>query len=288
MSKTSCIFGALALECSAPPLRTSVSRATAAELADHIATDLARLLTGVEALDLVVAAATFDPSELLRPGWPIHAALTDLVRRAPDVGHSRVLGFGSHEDKMPGQLTPDPALHEGPMRLMPFVLHGDPALVAAVEAQAEDILLEKGMAQAALSFAVQKAFNVPLEHVRFMSLNDLVTITAMQYENANIAPLWPLINGALFHPGQEVWLDAPPEPLLRWNGSTVRIAEMDLDTWREHGFVPDGFEGAGLERGFAFYQRRQEQYRAVLGCHAIALEIVPVPAGHDPRAILAD
>lgn len=287
MSRTSHCFGALALECSAPPLRTSVSRAMATELADQVATDLARLLNGVEALDLAVVAATFDPSELLRPGWPIHTALADLVRRAPDPGHPRVLGLGSHEDKMPASLTPDPNLHEGPMRLMPFVLHGEPEAVAAIGAQIEDILLEKGMAQAALSFAVQKAFNVPLEHVRFLSLNDLVAITTMQYENAGIAPLWPLIEAALFHPDQELWLDAPPEPLLRWDGQVVHMAEMDLDTWREHGFVPEGFEGDGLARGFSFFQRRQDQYRAVLSCHAISVQVVPVPAGQDPRVVLA-
>ena len=287
MSTFSCCYGALALECSASLVQTYLPRTLAAELADHVATDLARLLTGVEALDLAVAAAAFDPSELLRPGWPVHTALADLVRRAPAADHPRVLGFGSHDGVMPAQLSPDPALREGPLRLLPFVLHGETGPVAAMQDLIEAVLLEKGMAQAALAFFVQKSFNVPLEHVRFLSLNDLAAMTAMQYEHVGLAPLWPLIEAALFHPGQDVWLDAPPEPLLRWTGHEVRMAEMDQATWTAQGFAPSGIDTDRMARAFARFQMRQAQYRAVLGCHAIPLQVDAVPAGQDPRSILA-
>lgn len=287
MSTFPCCYGALALECSASLVQTYLPRALAAELADHVATDLARLLTGVEALDLAVAAAAFDPSELLRPGWPVHTALADLVRRAPAADHPRVLGFGSHDDVMPTQLSPDPALREGPLRLLPFVLHGEPGPVAAMQDLIEAVLLEKGMAQAALAFFVQKSFNVPLEHVRFLSLNDLAAMTAMQYEHVGLAPLWPLIEAALFRPGHEVWLDAPPEPLLRWTGREVRMAEMDQSTWAAQGFAPAGIDADRMARAFARFQMRQAQYRAVLGCHAIPLQVDAVPAGQDPRRVLA-
>lgn len=125
-------LGALALECSAPMARSALAREAAAELADHVAADLARFLPGVEQVDLALAAAAFDPSELLRAGWPVHAALDALVERAPEPHLPRVMGFGAHEGQMPEGLEPDPALHGGPLRLVPFVLRGDPRALAAV------------------------------------------------------------------------------------------------------------------------------------------------------------
>lgn len=287
MSRSSWCHGVLAMESAAPLVKRAATREVATEMADYVAADLSWLLEGVENLDLAVATAAFDPSEILRPGWPVHSALIELVQQAPNMGGPRVLGFGSHAGEMPPKLRPDPKLRDGLLRLVPFVLHGDPELLAPVEARIEDIMMEKGMAQAATNAFAQKIFNVPLRHVRYLSLNDLVTMTALQYENAGIDPLWPIIENALFHPEREAWLDAPPEPLLYWGGDTVRMAELALEAWQAHGFVPPGFEGDKAERGHAFFLRRQQQYRAVLGTHAIAVEMVPVTAAQDPRAVLA-
>ncbi len=287
MSVPACCFGALALEVSVPLAKSTLARVDAAELADRMADDLARLLHGVEVLDLAVAGAAFDPTELLRPGWPIHTALADLIQRAPRAGHSRILGLGAHEDAMPAPLQPDPTLREGPLKLLPFVLSGEAAPIEAISTQIEERLLEKGMAQAALAFFVQKAFNAPLEHVRFLSLDDLLAMTSMQYQHAGIEHLWPLIDAALFDSKDEVWLDAPPEPLLRWDGQRVRVADMDQASWQAHGFVPDGFEGERAARGFSYFQRRLQQYQAVLSSHAIAVQAIAVNATQDPRTALS-
>ena len=288
MSDTSCTYGALALECSATLARPALSRDAAAELAGHVAADLARLLPGVEVLDLAVAGAAFDPSELLRPGWPLHAALTDLARRAPGRSGPRVLGLGSFEGAMPAQISPDPALREGPLRLVPFVLHGQAADVAAIGRAMEEVLLETGMAQAATALHAQQAFSGALEHVRYLSLNDLLAMTAMQYEHAGIAPLWPLIEAALLTPGCEEWLDAPPEPLLRWTGSEVRVAMMDIAVWSDAGFAPEGTDAERISRAFDRFQMRERQFAAVLGSHGIAVCFDHVGTGQDPRRVLAD
>ena len=279
-------FGALALECSAPMARSALPRDQAAELADHVAADLARFLPGVERVDLALAAAAFDPSELLRAGWPVHAALNALVERAPDPHAPRVIGFGAHEGAMPEGLVPDPALREGPLRLVPFVLRGAPDAVAAVAREMEENLLEKGMAQAATAFFAQRAFNAPMEHARYLSLNDLLAMTAMQYEHAGIAPLWPLIETALLAPAREEWLDAPPEPLARWDGDEVRVALMDLPAWSEHGFMPPGVDAERIGRAFERFQMRQQQFAAVLGSHGIPVRFDHCGAGEDPRRVL--
>ena len=288
MPITSCTYGALALECSASLAHTALTRDAAAELAGYVAADLARLLPGVEALDLAVAGAGFDPSELLRPGWPLHAALADLAQRAPGRNGPRVLGFGSHEGAMPAQISPDPALREGPLRLVPFVLHGKAEDVAAIGRAMEEVLLETGMAQAATALYAQQAFSTPLEHARYMTLHDLAAMTAMQYEHAGIAPLWPLIESALLTPEHEEWLDAPPEPLLRWTGSQVRMAMMDMAVWSEAGFAPPGIDADHISRAYDHFQMRQRQFVAVLGSHAIDVCLDHVGTGLNPRHVLSD
>ncbi|MCX7557106.1 hypothetical protein OS187_09785 [Xanthomonadaceae bacterium JHOS43] len=288
MTDPSCTFGALALECSAPFANTTLPRDAAAELAGHVAADLARLLPGVDALDLAVAAAGFDPAELLRPGWPVHVALADLAQRAPGRNGPRVLGFGSHDGAMPAQLTPDPGLRDGPLRLVPFVLHGDEGVVAAIGRQMEDVLLETGMAQAATALFAQEAFAAPLEHARYLSLNDLLAITAMQYEHAGIAPLWPIVEAALLAPGHEEWLDEPPEPLLHWTGSEVRVAMMDISAWLEAGFTPAGVDAGRMSRAYDQFQMRQRQFAAVLGSHGIAVCFDHVGTGQSPRGRVCD
>lgn len=288
MSSPLCNYGALALECSATLGQATLSRDDAAELAGHVAADLARLLPGVEQLDLGVAAAAFDPAELLRPGWPLHATLAELVERAPGRGSARVLGFGSHEGQMPRGLTPDPVLREGPLRLVPFVLQGEAEAVVAVGREMEEVLLETGMAQAATALFAQQVFATPLEHARYLSLNDLLAMTAMQYEHAGIGPLWPLIETALLTPEREEWLDAPPEPLLHWNHGEARIALMDLALWSDAGFAPRGIDADRISQAYEHFQMRQRQFAAVLGSHAIPLRFDHCGSGQDPRHAIAD
>lgn len=288
MFHSTCAYGALALECSAPLAQTSLPRDAAAELAGHIATDLARFLPGVEALDLAIAAAGFDPAELMRPGWPIHHALAELAQRAPGRGGSRVMGFGHHEGQMPDHLTPDSALRDGPLRLVPFVLCGDDVAVADIKHTMEDVLIEKGMAQAATALFAQQSFSTPLEHARYLSLNDLLAMTAMQYEHAGIAALWPLIEAALLAPEHEEWLDLPPEPLARWNGTRVHMAMMDPTAWLISGFAPPGLEPERVARAFERFQMRQQQFAAVLGSHALEVCFDYVGAGQDPRQVISD
>lgn len=280
-------YGALALEIAAPPQRMVLERDQSEALAAHVAADLQRLLPGVDALDLTLAAAHFDPAELLRPAWPIHAGLSELAQRAPAAGSGRVIGLGAHQGRMPAAvLMPDPALDGGPLRLLPFALHGEAEAVARVGAMMEERLLETGMAGAATALEAQSSFGGRLEHARYLTLHDLCAMVAMQYEHAGIAPLWPLIEAALLAPHGDEWIDAPPEPLLRYVDAEVRIAQFALDAWAEAGFAPQGSSSESLSRGFRAHGQRLQQYAAVLAAHAIPVRLIDVRVGHDPRDAL--
>jgi hypothetical protein len=281
-------LGALALEIAATPARMDLPRAEAESLAGHVADDLQRLLPEVQALDLVLDGAHFDPAEILRPSWPVHAALASLAQRAPGSGGARVIAFGNDGEQMPSaSLAPDPALAGGALRLVPFALMGPAPDIARVGAAMEERLIETGMAGAATALFAQQGFGGRLEHARYLTLHDLCALMAMQYEHAGLAPLWPLIEAALLAPHSEEWLDAPPEPIAHLVEGSVRIAHPAFDAWAEAGMAPRGDpDPARLSRAFAAHNARLRQLTAVLTAHAIPVEAISVGTGGDPRAAL--
>jgi hypothetical protein len=285
-----CILGALAVELrpGATATRAALPTAEAGDLAERVARDLARAAPDAAALDFALVAALYDPVEVLRPGWPLHDELERLAARAPGVAGGRVIGFGTGDDaRMPAPLRPDDAHANGPLRLLPWLLRGPEAAITAIGDVLEETLLDTGMAAADTALAAQEGFGAATEHVRLLTINDLAAMTAMQYEHAGLAPLWPLIEVALLAPGGEQWLDAPPEPLARYADGHVRIAMLDADAWAEQGFAPADLEPAKLARAFERFQMRHRQIAAVLGAHAIPVVFDHCGIGRDPRGVLS-
>src|SRR5690606_14034297 len=210
--------------------------------------------------------------------------------RAPG-GGARVLAFGSHEGRLPGALAPSPEYAGGPLRLVPFVLDGDPGVVARVSARFEADLMEEGMAGAGTALAMQEAFGMQVEHARYLTVHDLCAMTAMQYGHVGLEPLWPLLETALLSPGRAAWLDAPPEPLLQYDGEgTGRIALFAPAAWRERygaaeSAIGDDQARARLERRYAHVEARQRQLASLLRAHGLAVEFIHCQG--DPRAELA-
>jgi hypothetical protein len=288
MSAIRSCLGALALELTpgTEARERVLDQAAATELAGLIARDLARLAPQATTLDLGLVAAVFDPVELLRPGWPLHAELQRLVAQAPGMA-PRVIALASHDGQLPENLRPAGDFAGGALRLLPWVLRGEAATAAALDAQFEQVLLETGMAGADTALLAQRAFGASIEHARYLTLHDLAAMTAMQYDNVGLGALWPLIETALLDPGSEHWLDAPPEPLGRRVAGEARIAMLDDEAWASSALAPAAaVDQPTLARAFDHFQRRQRQIAAVLQAHGIATTFDHCPAGKDPRAIL--
>jgi hypothetical protein len=221
-------MGVIALELAAgsTPQRAALSAAEASGLAEKLGRDLATHAPQVRDLDLVLAAAHFDPAEALRPGWSLHQRLRELHQRAPGRGEgARLIAFGADDTgDIPMPLQADDGLRGGLLRVVPFLLSGDDHTVEAVGERLESVLLEAGMALADTALLAQTAFGAQIEHARYMTLHDLAAMTAMQYDHGGLGPLWPVIETALMAPTEEYWLDAVPEPLLRYAGGEVHIA----------------------------------------------------------------
>jgi len=287
------VLGALALELAgdAAARDDRLTQAQAGELATLMAADLATFAPAAAALELVTVGAHYDPVEVLRSGWPLHRELDALAARAPGAGRARVIAFGAHDGQLPGDLTPSPDFAGGPLRLVPFVLGGEPSGVAAVGDLFEHELLERGMAGAATALAAQSMFGLRVEHARYLTVHDLAAMTSLQYEHAGLAPLWPLIETALLAPQAEAWLDAPPEPLIRYADGEARIALFSPQAWQQR-YAPDvdcASEPA-RERAYrqhAHFEARQRQLAAVLQAHGVMVNFVHCERGADCLAALA-
>jgi hypothetical protein len=282
------VLGALALELApgSSVARDALAQAEAGALAALLARDLAGFAPEAVALELVTVGAHFDAVELLRPGWPLHRALDQLAARAPGAmpDSGRIVAFGAHADRLPGALTPAEEFRGGPLRLLPFLLRttvptGAADVVAGVGDTFERERLERGMAAADTALAAQAAFGLRVEHARYLTVHDLAAMSALQYEHAGLAALWPVLETALLAPDDEAWLDAPPEPLLHYAGREARIALFDPQAWRAR-YQP-GSSGPGndrdcarLERQFERFEARQRQFAAVLQAHAVAVTFV--------------
>ncbi len=292
------VRGALARELApgTTPTHAVLCQEEAGRLAERIGHDLALLAADAAALDLVVAGAHFDPAELLRPGWPLHRRLQELHARAPRAfgspasesraSESRVIAFGADaRGEVPQPLRAETALSGGPMRVLPFVLIGDPDTAQIVGTTLERELLDRGMARAETALHAQEGFAARIEHARYLTAWDLAALTAMQYRHAGLDALWALLETALLAPARDAWLDAPPEPLLRYADGEVRMFVFDRDGWRRH-YAYDETDPAKLDRGFAHFRARQRQFAAILAAHGIEVFAVEAPDVEDPRAAL--
>lgn len=271
---------ALELRDGQPPREAALAVARAGDVAELLGRDLVALAPAAAGCDLALLGAHFDPAEVLRPGWPVHRRVQELLQRAPGRGQgARAIGFGADAaGEVPLPLHCDPALAGGGLRVLPFVLQGEDVEAVATVLEAE--LLDRGMASAGLALALQDGLGASIEHARLLSLHDLLAMTALQYENAGLAPLWTLLEAALLQPDAEAWLDRAPEPLARYGDGEVRIALMDPVAWHARN-APAEADAARLERGFALFQARQRQFAAVLGAHGIDVNFVHCADGKD-------
>ncbi|OLI42067.1 hypothetical protein [Xanthomonas oryzae] len=293
MSKTEhgvIAMGVLALELTgaSAPERGALAPEQAGMLAEHIGRDLAQWIPEIRDLELSVALAHFDPAEVLRPGWPLHRRLEELQARAPGRDQEpRVLAFGADaQGEIPLPFQADAQLVGGGLRVLPFLLSGDPQTVATVADAMEEVLLAQGMAQADTALLAQESFGARIEHARYLTANDLAAMMSMQYDNQGLAPLWPLIEAALLAPHTEEWLEQAPEPVLRYIDGEVRIALFGPAGWCDH-YAHDRENCERLRGVYEQFLSRQRQMAAVLEAHGLPVLYVHVEPGQDPRQALS-
>jgi hypothetical protein len=260
----------LALELSPgeQPRRLALSRDEAAELAGLAAADLHALVPEVAQCRLAVAGALFDAVELLRPGFPVWATLDELARRVPRGHLDNVVAFGTHEGRMPAQpLEPERTYADGPMRLLPLSLLAPEALAKELAGRLEVELVGRGEAGARTADWLMRALDVRLEHARYLSRNDLLAMTCVQYEHVNLAALWTLLECALLTPyRQESTMSARGLALAYADGKVRAQSPADWAAAQPGEPAQRAHDLAGI-----VFELRQ--YAALLEAHGLALEL---------------
>lgn len=260
----------LALECSPDQSLATVtlSRDEAESLGALVAQDLRALLPRIGEARLGLAGALFDPVELLRPGFPVWATLDELTRRVPRGHLENVVAFGSHAGQMPAQtLNPEPGHAGGALRLLPLSVLAPEALADTLARQMEVELVGRGEAGAQTADWLMRTLGVRLEHARYLSRNDLLALTCVQYEHVNLAPLWTLLEAALLTPHRS-------ESTLSARGLPLRYADGLVQAGSPAGWLAQQ-AGEPTQRAHAFaglvFELRQ--YAALLQAHRLPLKL---------------
>ncbi len=220
----------IAVECenAGIPPRVVLDRRHAERLVGELAADLAGHVPAVRALDFVAVGALYDQAQLLRPQWPLHAALAEALDRLPEAGGARVIALGAHEGRMPSAaLEPEEALLGSPMLVVPCLLAGRPERAAEVGHQLETELLDRGLAGASLALALGDAFGVRVSHARHMTTFDLCAMACAQYGHAGLAAIWQVIEAALLAPERAHAAALPNGDLLQWREGSASIDTRD-------------------------------------------------------------
>jgi hypothetical protein len=236
----------------------------AAGLVDAIATDLVRLLPGIEDAGLVLAAALYDPAELLRPGWPLYAQIERHYRREHDARAApQLVALGSSAGRMASaSLEPEAALDGGALRVLPIVLVADAPRIATLDAALERELEARGLAGAVTAWYVARAFALEVAHARYLSAMDLCAMTALQLEHAGLAALLAPAAGE----SSEVVRGFP----WRYGDGRVRAELAGYRGWLERA----GRTLAAAERGEAWLRDSLDTRRAAatLAAHGVTTE----------------
>jgi hypothetical protein len=204
--------GVLALELPAGvvPSTFTLSRDDADTLARHIADDLARLLpaergrAGAERADLLVLGALYDSVQVLHPGWPLFAGLSELAHHSQALAGGeggRIVAFGAHAGNMPGDalqpLVSDPP---SPLLLVPWTFSAAEEIAEDLGARMESVFMAKGEAGPHTADFLMRTLGVRLEHARYLTRHDLCALICSQLEHAGYSALWQMLEFALLYP----------------------------------------------------------------------------------------
>jgi hypothetical protein len=256
--------------------------AAAEQLLAHIAADLTRLFPAAAQFNLCLSGALYDQAQVLRPGWPLFAAMNKVSarrrRKADDA--PCMLSIGASAGHMPtAALTPDPALPPGILQLLPLQLSGEQDAIGALEEQMEHRFMEEGQLSAHSARALENAFNIASTHVRFLTLTDLQAMLKMQLEHFGFGVLWALLDAALESAPDSGWLTGNGGQQFRWDGECVIARFETFDYWAREG-GGNKLEDSVLGEAYSDWTREYRQVLVTLGAHGVTVH-QQLPASAD-------
>jgi len=247
----------------------------AEQMLAHLAADLQALLPGIADCSLIAAGALYDQTQLMRPGFPVFAAL-EATAATPASGAFRagLVSVGAAEGRLPvDALQPLTNLPLGALLLLPVVVHGPAERLSELGQSMEYRFLEEGQLSAHSAAWLASAFKVTINHARFMTLTDLSALLRMQLDHFGFLPLWELLDAALSGRAEPLAVETPGGQRLEWRDGAVHAVFETFDYWASEGAgaaVPA--QRLRLAEGYGQRTRELRQYLATLGAHGVGVE----------------
>ncbi|MBL8300904.1 MAG: hypothetical protein JNN30_21390 [Rhodanobacteraceae bacterium] len=279
--------GVLALELSAgaAPSTLTLQRDAADALARHIADDLALLLpaersrAGAEQANLLVLGALYDSVQVLRPGWPLFAALAELAHHSQALAAGdgdgngdggRIVAFGSHAGRMPGEaLQPIASDPPSPLLLLPWTFSAASDIAEDLGSRMESVFMARGEAGRHTADFLMRTFGVRLEHARYLTRHDLCALICSQLEHAGYSALWQMLEFALLYPQREGETSTSRGRRLVFRSGAVYCALPVYADWVSAHGADRSREARSLDYAGWLFELRQ--YAALLGAHGVPL-----------------
>jgi hypothetical protein len=243
------------------------------QLMAHIATDLAALLPQSAHCKLVAAGALFDQTQVLRPAYPVFAALQELLMESGSPAQPGSICLGADQDRIPRQgLQPEPDIPLGLLQLLPILVSGSNEVIDELGTAMEHRFLEEGQVSAHTARWLENAFAIKINHARFMTLMDLNAMFRLQLEHFGFMPLWKILDAALNDQAEGFEVSLENGQVYRWRGQKVHTEYQSFDYWSNQGGGQELDSGRGkLAGAYADWTRMTRQFLTVLRAHAVPL-----------------
>lgn len=250
----------------------TLGNSDAEQLLAHLAADLKSLLPEISNCSLIAAGALFDQTQILRPGFPVFSALEAVSTSSkPDRFKPGLVSIGSRDGKMPVEtLQPLDDIPLGLLQLLPVAIHGPAELVAELGQAMEYRFLEEGQISAHSAAWLQTAFDIHINHARFMTLTDLNAMLRMQLDHFGFLPMWELLDAALNGSTDNLSLTTDSGRKLEWRHGAVYTVFETFDYWANIGSGAEEMAARqSLAGSYGDWTREMRQYLTTLNAHGL-------------------
>ena len=215
-----------------------LERTAAEQVLPHIATDRTSMFPAVSHCSLSMAGALFDQTQVLRPAFPVYAAL-ETLQQSSNPGsdfQARLLSIGSSEGQMPVKdLQPFDDIPLGILQILPLLISGPAGCLDGLATEMEHGFLEHGQVSAHTAKALESQFQISINHARFMTITDLNAMLRLQLEHYGFLPMWELLDAAMTGVTDKLEVETPGGLKFKWQDESVHSFFESFDWWALHG-----------------------------------------------------
>lgn len=249
--------------------RRVLTRRQADELAAHLSADLARVVPEVRESMLVVGGSLLEPTELIRPGYPVWQALEELTANSLREGEfqPQIMAIGAFSNRMPhSALQPPAGSPQGQFIALPLLLVCQAEGAEAIESALEDELFERGSMDPPARAVLSQSVGMESIHGQLLTLADLVALQHVQLDSAGLGAFWPAIEHVLLESHKSIALDLPANLDASWN-AVDQIFDIRFESFNQ---------ADGRIEDYALWLRALRTLTALLEAHGVAWRAVPV------------